>query len=85
MSERYRLTDSARDDLLEIWNDVFSFQGDDRRADATIDGLYRAFGLLAESPRMGTRRDKIPGGRRAFPHDDYLIVFVLLDTGTEIT
>lgn len=85
MSGHFRLTDAARDDLLAIWNYVFQFEESDRRADAVVDALFRTFGVLADNPGLGTSRARLPGGRLAFPKDGYLIVYVVLPVGIEIT
>ncbi len=85
MSRTFRLTDAAKDDLLEVWGYVFSHQHDNRRADAAVEELYETFALLAENPNIGTPRARLPGGRLAFPKNGYLIVYVLLDGEIEIT
>jgi len=53
------------DDLFEIW----SYVADDsiREADKLIWEVSEVFQLLADNPRMGSRREKLAGSLRAFP------------------
>ena len=85
MTVRFRVSGAAQDDLLEIWNYVFQLAESDQRADSVVDALFRTFSTLAENPGLGTPRARLPGGRLAFPKDGYLIVYVVLPGGIELT
>jgi toxin ParE1/3/4 len=49
-----------------------------------VDRLEELSILLADHPRIGTARDDIATGVRAFPIGSYLILFRSLDDGVEI-
>jgi toxin ParE1/3/4 len=49
-----------------------------------IDRLEEVSLLLSEHPRIGTSRDDIAKGVRAFPVGNYLILFRTLTDGVEV-
>jgi toxin ParE1/3/4 len=78
----FKLSGKARHDLLEIWAHI----ADDNEAAAErlYDKMYETFGLLAQQPRMGRRRDELRRGIRTFPVGEYLIVYRVISPGVRI-
>lgn len=60
MTVRYRVSDAAQDDLLEIWNYVFQFHESDRRADRILDSLYETFAVPTPKTRNGRSPEATP-------------------------
>lgn len=85
MSERYTLSDQARDDLLDVWSYTFEFHESDRVADAKVDELYAAFELITRNPNIGTTRHNLVAGQRAFPKNRYVIIYEIVDDTVEIS
>lgn len=84
MRPRYFLSEKAKSDLEDIWWYVFSFEGSDRRADATLDAIRLTLGRLAERPTLGRTRDWLNPGQLAFPSGSYLIVYRASPEGIEV-
>ena len=84
MTKRYRVSDEAKNDLLDVWFYVFEFQQSDQRADAVVDAIVSAFDTLACHSDLGTKRDWLPGDLLAFPKDGYLVLYRVSDEGIEI-
>jgi toxin ParE1/3/4 len=82
MSEPYRLTDRALNDLNSIWDYI----ADDNplAADGFISRLLRTCMLLAQSPRMGRARDELGKEYRSHPVGNYLIFYRELPGAIEI-
>jgi toxin ParE1/3/4 len=64
---------TAEEDLFEIW----SYIADDsiREADKLIRKISETFLLLADNPRMGSRREGLAEDLRAFPVKSYMIYY----------
>jgi toxin ParE1/3/4 len=64
---------TAEEDLFEIW----SYIADDsiREADKLIRKISETFLLLADNPRMGSRREELAESLRAFPVKSYVIYY----------
>jgi toxin ParE1/3/4 len=68
-----QLTESARNDLDEIW--LFIAQDDSEAADRFHDLLHSKFVALAKQPLMGRARDEVRTGIRSFPVGSYVIYY----------
>lgn len=71
---KFRLTDRARADLMEIYEfteDKFGAY----QADAYYAGLIQTFGLLADFPRIGQAVDELAAGYRRFRFQSHLIFY----------
>jgi toxin ParE1/3/4 len=75
MTDSYRLTPEALQDLNAIWDYVGA--DNPRAADALIAQLLRTCELLAQSPRLGRRRDDLAPDLRSHPVGNYLIFYRL--------
>ena len=64
---------TAEEDLSEVWNYI----ADDsiQEADKLIRKISETFLLLADNPRMGSRREGLAEGLRAFPVKSYVIYY----------
>lgn len=72
----------ADSDLFEIWN--YIAEDSIPEADELIREIDQAFQLIAENPKMGSRRDKLGERLRAFPVKSYVIYYRPLDGEEEI-
>jgi toxin ParE1/3/4 len=70
---RVVLTDSARQDQLEIWLYIAADNPD--AADRLLDEIDEALRLLAGAPGLGRVRDDIAPELRYFPVGNYLILY----------
>ena len=68
--KRYRLARPAKADLDLIWQRIAGESGIEN-ASRLIDTITDRFPRLAEMPELGTTRDHIEGGVRAFPVGNY--------------
>ena len=71
---RYRLSELAEQDLLEIW----LFVAEDaslERADRLLEAIGQRFELLAEHPRMGRRRPEFGPDVRSFVVEKHVIYY----------
>ena len=69
---KYRLTDRARADLIDIYGFTEGKFGA-YQAEASYAGLIRTFGLLADIPRIGQPVDELAAGYRRFRFQSHLI------------
>jgi toxin ParE1/3/4 len=79
---RLLITPRAAADLEEI-GDYIALDNPAAAA-RVIDRLEEVSLLLSERPRIGTSRDDVAKGVRAFPVGNYLILFRTLTDGVEI-
>jgi toxin ParE1/3/4 len=82
MSPRYRLTEQAREDVLDIWQYIAADNPD--AADRIIDQFTATYGSLARSPRIGMDLSRLRSGLRAYPVGKYVIFFRPTEGGIEI-
>ena len=75
MTDPYRLTKDALQDLNDIWD--YIGQDNPRAADAFIAELLRTCQLLAQSPRLGRQREDLAKGLRSHPVGHHLIFYRL--------
>jgi toxin ParE1/3/4 len=73
---RYRLTNLARRNILEIWR-ALAAEGDEA-ADGFVDRLVCHFRLLADYPGSGRRRDDLGVGCRSAAVGEHVIHFRLV-------
>lgn len=71
--KRYRLSQRARRDILDIWN--YIADDSERSADAFIDRVTAQLELLGRNPYLGKRRDDLQSECRSFPINEYLIFY----------
>lgn len=71
---RYRLSELAEQDLLELWLHVAADAGPER-ADGVIDVIVSRFELLAEHPELGRSRPEFGKGVRSLPAGNHVIYY----------
>ena len=76
---RVVLTDSAKQDLLDVWLYIAADNPD--AADRLLDEIDETLRLLAGAPGLGRARDDIAPGLRYFPIGSYLILYEALPDG----
>ena len=64
-------TDTAADDLLEIW--LFIADDSIRSADKWIDTLNKTCKQLAANPHLGRLRKELAADLRSFPVENYVL------------
>jgi toxin ParE1/3/4 len=79
---RVVLTDSARQDQLEIWLYIAADNPD--AADRLLDEMDETLRLLSSAPGLGRARDDIVPGLRYFPIGNYLILYEALPDGITV-
>lgn len=79
---RVVLTDSAKQDQLDIWLYVAADNPD--AADRLLDEIDDVLRLLSGAPGLGRARDDIAPGLRYFPVGNYLILYELLPDGITV-
>jgi len=79
---RVVLTDSAKQDRLDIWLYVAADNLD--AADRLLDEIDDTLCLLAGAPSLGRARDDIAPGLRYFPIGNYLILYEALTDGITV-
>jgi toxin ParE1/3/4 len=72
----------AQTDIDEIWDHIA--RDSIPNADRFVDQIERRFGLLADNPKLGTRRDTLRPGLRRFVHARYLIYYRPIRDGIEV-
>ena len=82
MANKFELTESARNDLKEIWLYLAEFSYNS--ADKTLKDLVKKFELLAENPKLGRTHDKFIINLRSFPYKKYVIFYFPIENGVEI-
>lgn len=79
---RYRVSDTARSDLDEIW--FYIAQDNPDAADRFVRVLVSRFPLLASMPEIGRAREELSPHLRSFPVGNYVIFYRPSDSGVEI-
>jgi len=82
MNGRYRLSEQADQDLLEIA--YYIAQNSIDAADRFIDRIHSRLELLAESPLMGRQRDDLAPSLRSFTVGKYVIFYRPTQDGIEV-
>ena len=77
-----RLSRLAEQDLLEIWS--YIARDNPAAADRFIDLLTEKCELLAESPKIGRRREELSPRLRSFPVGRYVIFYRIAERGIEV-
>ncbi len=64
---------------MNIWEHIA--EGYSERADGYIREIYKKLDLILSSPKMGTNRDYLGKGLRAFPFRSHVIYYKQTDAG----
>ena len=77
MTHRYRLTEQAESDVIDIWAYVAADSID--AADRLTDRFTETYQRLTATPGMGSKQEQYRPDLRAFPIGNYII-----DDGIEV-
>jgi toxin ParE1/3/4 len=72
----------AQADIDEIWD--YIARDSLANADRFVDQIVQRFALLADNPRLGSRRDDLRPGLRRFGYRGYLIYYRIVRGGIEV-
>lgn len=82
MSRHVRLTEQAREDILDIWE--YIARDNVQAADGLVDRFTDTYQKLADLPGMGVRQDQYRPGLRCFPVGKYIIFYTVADDHIEV-
>ena len=83
MSVQIRFSESAKQDLRDIWRGLAEYSGLSF-ADSTLAKIESKFRLLAKFPSSGRMRDELSVGLRSYPAGDFAIFYRILDMTVEV-
>jgi len=83
VSNAYRLTLRARDDMIALAH-YSLVQWGERRTSDYLQSLEDRFGWIAEHPDAGVDRSELFEGLRSFPHQSHIIFYRRRDAMIEI-
>ncbi len=72
---KYRLTPSAKSDLIEIWNYTVETWGE-KQAEKYLQDIENKLNQLAANPELGKRRPEISPGYYSFPAQKHIIFYL---------
>jgi len=72
---KYRLTPSAKSDLIEIWNYTVETWGE-KQAEKYLQDIEDKLNQLAANPELGRRRSEISPGYYSFPIQKHTIFYL---------
>jgi len=75
---KYRLTPSAKSDLIEIWNYTVEAWGE-KQAENYLQEIEDKLTQLAENPDLGRRRPEIAHRYYSFPARKHIIFYLMSD------
>ena len=71
----YILSAIAKDDLLDVWLDIFELTKNAEFAENFVDSFTIAFEKVSKNPGMGESRDYLRPGFRKWTHRKYIIYY----------
>lgn len=80
---RYRLTPSAKSDLIEIWNYTVETWGETHAINYLQD-IEEKLNQLAANPALGKQRPEIVTGYYSFPVRKHIIFYLISDSHIDI-
>lgn len=80
--KRFRLSPQAKTDLEQIH--AYIAADNQSAADRLIDRFFDHFQRLAEFPELGSRREDLHSGLRAWPEGRYVILYLATPKGVDI-
>jgi toxin ParE1/3/4 len=83
MSIQIRFSESAKQDLRDIWSGLAEYSGLSF-ADSTLAKLESKFQLLGQFPSSGRVRAELLAGLRSYPAGDFAIFYRILETTVEV-
>jgi len=71
----YVLSATAKDDLLDVWLDVFELTKSTEFADNFVESFTIAFEKVSKNPGIGESRNYLRPGFRKWTHRKYIIYY----------
>ncbi len=72
---KYRLTPSAKSDLIEIWDYTVETWGE-KQAEKYLQDIEGKLNQLADNPELGRQRPEILPGYYSFPAQKHIIFYL---------
>ena len=79
----YRLTPSAKSDLIEIWNYTVETWGE-KQAEKYLQDIEDKLNQLAANPELGRQRPEISSGYYSFSAQKHIIFYLHSDNHIDI-
>jgi len=79
----YRLTPSAKSDLIEIWNYTVEIWGE-KQAEKYLQDIEDKLNQLPANPELGKQRPEIAPGYYSFPAQKHIIFYLHSDHHIDI-
>ena len=80
---QFRITPTARDDLIKIGHYTEQQWGKPQR-NTYLKNLEKRFHWLAENPELGKHRIDIAEGYYSFPQDEHVVFYLITQNGIDI-
>lgn len=80
---KYRLTPSAKSDLIEIWEYTVETWSE-AQAEKYLQDIEDKLHLLAADPELGKHRPEIAAGYFSFPVQKHIIFYLISDNHIDI-
>ncbi|WP_320042106.1 type II toxin-antitoxin system RelE/ParE family toxin [uncultured Desulfobacter sp.] len=80
---RYRLTPSAKSDLIDIWNYTVETWGE-KQAEKYLQDIEDKLNQLAANPGLGKQRPEIARGYYSFPVQKHIMFYLISDSYIDI-
>jgi toxin ParE1/3/4 len=80
---KYRLTPSAKSDLIEIWNYTVETWGE-KQAEKYLHDIEDKLNQLAANPGLGRQRPEIVPGYYSFPAREHIVFYLISDRHIDI-
>ena len=72
---KYRLTPSAKSDLIDIWNYTVETWGE-KQAEKYLQNIEDKLNQLAANPELGRQRPEISAGYYSFPVQKHILFYL---------
>ncbi len=79
----FRLTPSAKSDLIEIWNYTVENRSENQ-AEKYLQNIEDKLNQLAADPELGRQRSEIGPGYYSFPVQKHIIFYLISDNRIDI-
>ena len=83
MTARYKIRQSAANDLEQIWQYTFQEWGVDQ-ADTYLRSILARFSWLSQNPKLGKQRNDIEPRYYCFPEGKHLIFYTIAENSIDI-
>lgn len=71
----FEVSEIAKDDLLDVWLDIYELTRNIEFADTFVDSFIPAFEKIARNPGIGESREYLAPNFRKWTHRKYIIYY----------